>query len=347
MYSVRQSSAWTWTSSRVWNCSQARNSSRKRPLNDSQIPLCQGEPGSIVGGIHPRVAAPVSQCPSGQLRAVVHADKLWPPAQVGDQLVEDRDRRVGGEGARRSGGQRSMWARVKGETENAMLALPLQAYMLRPGFIQPLHGARSSTRLYRVVYWVIAPLAPLIRRLWPGQVTTTEQLGMAMLRVARQGAPKRVLERGDIIALVRWPSGASRPRRCWKQPTAGTGRPTCWPTLARGSIWHIRWESRDSFGAPGPGSGTQVTPQGTLAAAAVIDPRPPPPLCLLRTAGAERLATTAEAWLPQILAFTHTGVTARVNRLVDGLGVTADDSYFPASADRLASIGYEGLKGLL
>jgi uncharacterized protein YbjT (DUF2867 family) len=108
---------------------------------------------------------------------------------------------VSGQGTDSSGQGRSMWARVKGETENALLDLPLQAYMFRPGFIQPLHGARSSTRLYRVVYRVIAPLAPLIRRLWPGQVITTEQLGLAMLHVARQGAPKRVLERADIVAL--------------------------------------------------------------------------------------------------------------------------------------------------
>lgn len=108
---------------------------------------------------------------------------------------------VSGQGTDSSGQGRSMWARVKGETENAVLALPLQAYMFRPGFIQPLHGARSSTRLYRVVYRVIAPLAPLIRRLWPGQVTTTEQLGLAMLHVARQGAPTRVLDSRDIIAL--------------------------------------------------------------------------------------------------------------------------------------------------
>jgi uncharacterized protein YbjT (DUF2867 family) len=108
---------------------------------------------------------------------------------------------VSGAGTDSTGRGRSMWARVKGETENALLDLPLQAYMFRPGFIQPLHGARSSTRLYRVVYRVIAPLAPLIRRLWPGQVITTEQLGLAMLHVARQGAPKRVLERADIVAL--------------------------------------------------------------------------------------------------------------------------------------------------
>jgi uncharacterized protein YbjT (DUF2867 family) len=108
---------------------------------------------------------------------------------------------VSGQGTDGSGQGRSMWARVKGETENALLALPLQAYMFRPGFIQPLHGARSSTRLYRVVYRVGAPLLPLIRRRWPGHVTTTEQVGLAMLHVARHGAPKRILETADLNAL--------------------------------------------------------------------------------------------------------------------------------------------------
>lgn len=106
---------------------------------------------------------------------------------------------VSGQGADSRG--RLMWARVKGETENALLALPLRAYMFRPGFIQPLHGTRSSTRFYRMVYRGIRPVTPLIRRLWPGGVITTEQLGRAMLHVARQGAPTRVLSGGDIIAL--------------------------------------------------------------------------------------------------------------------------------------------------
>lgn len=108
---------------------------------------------------------------------------------------------VSGQGTDSSERGRSMWARVKGETENALLALPLRAYMFRPGMIQPLHGVTSRTRLYRVAYRVVGPLLPLIRRLWPGQVTTTEQLGRAMLHVARQGAPKRVLETADINAL--------------------------------------------------------------------------------------------------------------------------------------------------
>ena len=96
----------------------------------------------------------------------------------------------------------SMWARVKGATENALLRLPFKAgYMFRPGVIQPLHGARSKTPLYHGIYVVIAPLLSLAYRLWPNKITTTEQIGLAMLAVARSGAPKVLLDPADINAL--------------------------------------------------------------------------------------------------------------------------------------------------
>ena len=96
----------------------------------------------------------------------------------------------------------SMWARVKGATENALLRLPFKAaYMFRPGVIQPLHGARSKTPLYHGIYVVIAPLLSLAYRLWPDKMTTTEQIGLAMLAVARGGAPKVLLDPADINAL--------------------------------------------------------------------------------------------------------------------------------------------------
>lgn len=96
----------------------------------------------------------------------------------------------------------SMWARVKGATENALLRLPFKAaYMFRPGVIQPLHGARSKTPLYHGIYVVIAPLLSLAYLLWPDKVTTTEQIGLAMLALARSGAPKVVLDPADINAL--------------------------------------------------------------------------------------------------------------------------------------------------
>ncbi|HEU4424920.1 MAG TPA: epimerase, partial [Pilimelia sp.] len=88
-----------------------------------------------------------------------------------------------------------------GRTENALLELPFRAYMMRPGYIQPLHGIRSKTRLYAALYAVTAPLYPMLRRIAPGAVTTTEQVGRAMIHVARAGAPKRILETRDINAL--------------------------------------------------------------------------------------------------------------------------------------------------
>lgn len=95
-----------------------------------------------------------------------------------------------------------MWARVKGRAENAVFAMPFRAsYAFRPGLIQPMHGATSKTPLYRLPYIVLAPLVPMLRRAFPGYVTTTEQIGRAMLRVVREGYPTKVLESADINSL--------------------------------------------------------------------------------------------------------------------------------------------------
>jgi uncharacterized protein YbjT (DUF2867 family) len=110
---------------------------------------------------------------------------------------------VSGAGTDSGGKGRAMWARVKGETENALLALPFKAaYMLRPGIIRPLHGITSRTPLYRAAYAVLGPLFPLVKALAPGQVLTTESLGRAMLEIAAHGAPKPLLEARDLNALA-------------------------------------------------------------------------------------------------------------------------------------------------
>jgi hypothetical protein len=99
---------------------------------------------------------------------------------------------------------RTMWARVKGQTENALLRMPFQAaYMFRPGVIVPLHGIKSRTALYRIPYMLMAPLLPLLEAAFPKYVTTTERLGRAMIHVAKQGAAKAVLESSDINAVGR------------------------------------------------------------------------------------------------------------------------------------------------
>jgi uncharacterized protein YbjT (DUF2867 family) len=109
---------------------------------------------------------------------------------------------VSGMGTDSSEHGRSAWARVKGQTENALLRLPFQAsYMFRPALIVPLHGIKSKTKLYRALYMVMGPILPLLNRLFPKYVTTTERVGRAMLKAARQGADKRVLENSGINDL--------------------------------------------------------------------------------------------------------------------------------------------------
>ncbi len=97
---------------------------------------------------------------------------------------------------------RTMWARVKGRTENALLRMPLSAYMFRPGVIQPLEGIRSKTPLYQALYTVAGPLLTLLHRLMPNVVLTTREIGQAMLNVARNGYSKHILEIRDIRAVV-------------------------------------------------------------------------------------------------------------------------------------------------
>jgi len=106
---------------------------------------------------------------------------------------------ISGAGTDSTGQSRTMWARVKGKTENALLRLPFKsAYMFRPGVIQPLHGIQSKTPSYRVLYAILSPLLPLARNLLPQYLTTTEALARAMIRVARTGYLKQILESRDI-----------------------------------------------------------------------------------------------------------------------------------------------------
>jgi uncharacterized protein YbjT (DUF2867 family) len=102
---------------------------------------------------------------------------------------------------------RTMWARVKGATENALLRMPFRsAFMFRPGLIQPLDGIRSKTRVYRIVLVLAAPVLPLLRRAFPRSISTTREIGQAMLFVARNGWPRPLLESKDIhAAAIRTP----------------------------------------------------------------------------------------------------------------------------------------------
>lgn len=116
---------------------------------------------------------------------------------------------VSGEGTDSTEHGRAMWARVKGKTENDLLRMPFKAaYMFRPGYIQPLKGVRSKTSWYQALYTVIGRAYPLLRRLAPKYVTTTVNVGRAMINVAANGYPKKILATVDINLAAAIPSSA-------------------------------------------------------------------------------------------------------------------------------------------
>lgn len=97
---------------------------------------------------------------------------------------------------------RLMWARVKGETENALLAMPFHAYAVRPGFIQAVGGVKTKTAWYAALYRATGWLYPVLRKVSPRSVIRSDELGRAMIEVARRRPAKRVLESDDLRELL-------------------------------------------------------------------------------------------------------------------------------------------------
>ena len=95
---------------------------------------------------------------------------------------------------------RIMWARVKGRTENALMRLPFKkVYNFRPGFMKPTPGQINIKSYYKV----IGGLYPLLRALFPNQVSTMKEVGLAMINSVLKGYPKQILEIKDIKALAK------------------------------------------------------------------------------------------------------------------------------------------------
>jgi uncharacterized protein YbjT (DUF2867 family) len=110
---------------------------------------------------------------------------------------------VSGQGADSAERSRVMWARVRGRTENALLATSLNTFILRPGYIQPRHGARSKVTLYRMLYRATSVLYPLLRVVAGNHIITTEVVGRAMLALARGADPgTRILNSPEMNALA-------------------------------------------------------------------------------------------------------------------------------------------------
>jgi uncharacterized protein YbjT (DUF2867 family) len=108
---------------------------------------------------------------------------------------------VSGEGTDATGRGRTMWARVKGATENAVIART-RGYAIRPGFIQPLPGVRSKTPLYAALYRVTGWLYPVLRRVLPRYVLSSDELARAMVRIAVERPAQQVWTSGELAAMA-------------------------------------------------------------------------------------------------------------------------------------------------
>ncbi|MCB9045164.1 MAG: NAD-dependent epimerase/dehydratase family protein [Chitinophagales bacterium] len=108
---------------------------------------------------------------------------------------------VSGTGTDSTEDGKTMWARIKGRTENALLRMPFRkAYMFRPGIILPVKGVRSKTGWYNAIYNIMRPFFPLLRR--SGSVTDTEKVGLAMINITLHDSDKLHLENKDINELA-------------------------------------------------------------------------------------------------------------------------------------------------
>ena len=110
---------------------------------------------------------------------------------------------VSGQGTDSTEKSRMMWANVKGKTENAILNLPFKkVYMFRPGFIQPMKGIKSSTKMYNTLYTVVKPFMPVLKLLFPKSITNTDRVGIAMINSVAIGYDKTHLDNKDINQLA-------------------------------------------------------------------------------------------------------------------------------------------------
>jgi uncharacterized protein YbjT (DUF2867 family) len=110
---------------------------------------------------------------------------------------------VSGIGADSTEKSAAMWARVRGKTENVLLQMPFKGvYIFRPALIEPMHGIESRTTLYRVFYQVAKPLMPILRRALPTQISSTENIGRAMISVAARGYSEKILQSADFNKIA-------------------------------------------------------------------------------------------------------------------------------------------------
>lgn len=102
---------------------------------------------------------------------------------------------VSGVGTDSTENGKTMWARVKGKTENDLMKLPFKyVFAYRPGYIQPIKGLKNSYKVYKI----FSPFYSILVKLFPKYVGSLEEIGNSMINVTLNGYKKKVLDIIDI-----------------------------------------------------------------------------------------------------------------------------------------------------
>mgnify|MGYP000482847401 CR=1 FL=1 len=98
---------------------------------------------------------------------------------------------------------RTIWARVKGKTENDLMKLPFkQVYNFRPGGIEPFLPLKPSQTYYKT-YKYLSWLFSLMKVIAPNMFITLKDLAAAMINASLIGYSKNILEMKDMKLLAK------------------------------------------------------------------------------------------------------------------------------------------------
>jgi uncharacterized protein YbjT (DUF2867 family) len=107
---------------------------------------------------------------------------------------------ISGAGTDSSEKGRIAWARVKGKTENDLMKLSFKSvYNFRPAMLESTPGLKNTLSYYKYFKWMI----PIIKLVAPNAISTLNELGLAMIKVSRDGYPKHIIDVKDIHALAK------------------------------------------------------------------------------------------------------------------------------------------------
>ncbi len=107
---------------------------------------------------------------------------------------------LSGMGADSSEKSKTIFARVKGKTENALLKMPFKKlFIVRPGGIKPIHKNPNTAFSNKIMI----PFFPLLERLYPRMVISSVQLAKALLHIAKHGSEKQLMENPFIKNIVK------------------------------------------------------------------------------------------------------------------------------------------------